>query len=197
MSKVIVEFINSEISNYKSSKVMLDFIIDYKSKYSKEDKKQVRKHLVDLFKDTCSKNNITLNSNVFTRYKKLVDLGIKYSTFKLDDTLYTVAYIYNIESIINTLEYISTNEDKCEVGFKEALKMINEVEISKLKVTESNNELQKVIKSIKRANKIIESEVGVIEFSYANVYKSIKDNLATISEKDREQLIILLQSKVD
>lgn len=96
--------------------------------------------------------------------------------------------------MVNVLDYISSNEDKCVIGFKEALDRINNInsDVHQLKVTELNNQIATVLKDIKVANKIIESEKGIIEFNYTNVFNTLKDNLDKLSDEDKNRLIKLL-----
>lgn len=133
------------------------------------------------------------DNNVMRRALTILDLATKYNKYKLDTTIdKEMTYFYNVESIINVMSYIADNEDRCIINFKEAKELL-QVDTT-LSTKDYNNTLADVIKNIKKQNKIIESEVGVIEFSYSNVYKQLQTNLDKLSNDDRSNLIALLQS---
>lgn len=133
------------------------------------------------------------DNNVMRRALTILDLATKYNKYKLDIVIdKETTYFYNVESIINVMSYIADNEDKCTIKFKEAKELLK-ID-TKLSTKDYNNTLADVIKNIKKQNKIIESEVGVIKFSYSNVYKQLQDNLDKLSNDDRINLIALLQS---
>lgn len=132
------------------------------------------------------------DNNVMKRALNILDLATKYNKYKLDIVIdKEMTYFYNVESIINVMSYIADNEDKCNIKFKEAKELL-QVDTT-LSTRDYNNKLADVIKDIKKQNKIIESEVGVIEFSYSNVYKQLQANLDKLSNDDRLNLIALLQ----
>lgn len=133
------------------------------------------------------------DNNVMKRAVAVLDLATKYNKYKLDTVIdKEMTYFYNVESIINIMSYIADNEDRCIINFKEAKELL-QVDTT-LSTKDYNNTLADVIKNIKKQNKIIESEVGVIEFSYSNVYKQLQTNLDKLSNDDRINLIALLQS---
>lgn len=133
------------------------------------------------------------DNNVMKRALNILDLAAKYNKYNLSIVIdKEMTYFYNVESIINVMSYIADNEDKCTIKFKEAKELL-QID-TKISTKDYNNTLADVIKNIKKQNKIIESEVGVIEFSYSNVYKQLQANLDKISNDDRINLIALLQS---
>lgn len=132
------------------------------------------------------------DNNVMKRALAILDLATKYNKYKLDTVIdKEMTYFYNVESIINIMSYIADNEDRCIINFKEAKELL-QVDTT-LSTKDYNNTLADVIKNIKKQNKIIESEVGVIEFSYSNVYKQLQTNLDKLSNDEKINLIALLQ----
>lgn len=132
------------------------------------------------------------DNNVMKRALTILDLATKYNKYKLDTVIdKEMSYFYNVESIINIMSYIADNEDRCIINFKEAKELL-QVDTT-LSTKDYNNTLADVIKNIKKQNKIIESEVGVIEFSYSNVYKQLQTNLDKLSNDEKINLIALLQ----
>lgn len=186
--QIIYNFRDNEIKSYQSSKDLLFMMVDYFKDNKGIKKSTIKSNLTKVLKTQLP------NNNMVTRAKKLMAVADNYEKFNLNEDLINKSHIYNIETMVNVLDYISSNEDKCVIGFKEALDRINNInsDVHQLKVTELNNQIATVLKDIKVANKIIESEKGIIEFNYTNVFNTLKDNLDKLSDEDKNRLIELL-----
>lgn len=186
--QIIYNFRDNEIKSYQSSKDLLFMMVDYFKDNKGIKKSTIKSNLTKVLKTQLP------NNNMVTRAKKLMAVADNYEKFNLNEDLINKSHIYNIETMVNVLDYISSNEDKCVIGFKEALDSINNInsDVHQLKVTELNNQIATVLKDIKVANKIIESEKGIIEFNYTNVFNTLKDNLDKLSDEDKNRLIELL-----
>lgn len=186
--QIIYNFRDNEIKSYQSSKDLLFMMVDYFKDNKGINKSTIKSNLTKVLKTQLP------NNNMVTRAKKLMAVADNYEKFNLNEDLINKSHIYNIETMVNVLDYISSNEDKCVIGFKEALDSINNInsDVHQLKVTELNNQIATVLKDIKVANKIIESEKGIIEFNYTNVFNTLKDNLDKLSDEDKNRLIELL-----
>lgn len=186
--QIIYNFRDNEIKSYNSSKDLLFMMVDYFKDNKGIKKSTIKSNLTKVLKTQLP------NNNMVTRAKKLMAVADNYEKFNLNEDLINKSHIYNIETMVNVLDYISSNEDKCVIGFKEALDSINNInsDVHQLKVTELNNQIATVLKDIKVANKIIESEKGIIEFNYTNVFNTLKDNLDKLSDEDKNRLIELL-----
>lgn len=184
---IIKQFNQTEMKRNLGSSLLLDMYLSImatnKGVAYKLVKNDIKAYLIQLITD----------NNVMRRALNILDLAAKYNKYNLSIVIdKEMTYFYNVESIINVMSYIADNEDKCTIKFKEAKELLKIG--TSLSTKDYNNTLADVIKNIKKQNKIIESEVGVIEFSYSNVYKQLQTNLDKLSNDEKINLIALLQS---